>query len=241
MQTDDSLRSLTEIRGDLAGWEAQLDEAATSLQAAQRDYETLTDRYRYSTDAGHAASFAEHIPSLEQAEQDAGRAAGVVYRNAQAVRERLNHELPVLSPEEEASAAAKATFAREDAERLPLPELAARVEHAVLRGDRAAMFTYARYGRMRLARGGGGDGAGEGATWPTDTGPDRERLARVIREAESRLRPGDLAGVETRALGVVSKASNLQGVAGKRTREHAAAAMVPQGAVRWPRDGGEAS
>jgi hypothetical protein len=58
----------------------------------------------------------------------------------------------LLSAEDVAAANARRAFVAEDAQDLPLDELATRAEAAASSGDKASMFLFARYGRARAER-----------------------------------------------------------------------------------------
>ena len=108
------------------------------------------ERARLLTPDGHCI-YTDDEHERREAELRATRAAADALRSAEADRERLEHRDPLdmLTPAELDRATARREFVREDAERLPIGELAARLRAALDAGDRPMLFLLVRYGTQR--------------------------------------------------------------------------------------------
>ena len=109
------------------------------------------ERARLLTPDGHRI-YTDDEHERREAELRATRAAADALRSAEADRERLEHRDPLdtLTPAELDRATARREFVREDAERLPIGELAARLRGALDANDRALLYLWVRYGARRV-------------------------------------------------------------------------------------------
>ncbi len=191
-----------------------------ALNAARQSHRLATDRYRFSTDEGHAGAVAEHAPSLVAAEREAAAVAQSVELNARAILRQTGHSQVTLTPEEYASAAAQASFVEQDATRLSLAELRDRVRHAVATSDRPAMFLLNRGVRERLRAGEGDRLPGRGDETASNELP---RLLAVIQE---RLRDRRLDGARAEATELLTRAQRLRLSASQRRDQAEAEAAI---------------
>ena len=109
------------------------------------------DGRRLYADDEHARREAELRATRDAAIAAAEAAATDALRSAEADRERLEHRdlLDTLTPAELDRATVRREFVREDCERLPIEELAARLRAALDTGDRPMLFLLVRYGTQR--------------------------------------------------------------------------------------------
>jgi hypothetical protein len=108
--------------------------------------------------------------------------ADAAVREAAATVERLTDADPLiaLTAAEQEAASRRATFVREDAERLPLPDLTRRLTQAMDEDDRASLYLWARYADARLQAEQRAGRLGPAAA------EELHRLAAVLREAGER-------------------------------------------------------
>lgn len=222
-------QTLDELTHTLAAADTALDAADTALTTAQHAYARATARGGYRTDAGHTASIAEYLPALEDAEAGARLVAERAERAARAAMDATERDYPTLTDAEAAAASSRAPFVKEDCADLPYPELLARIRHAVLTNDRAAMYCYQRYGTMRTARG--------DDDHPLDMreGEAKTAVAAACREIEARLRPQTARTAHARALTTLTRAHTLERRATARRRDADLAAQSTR-TVPWPEE-----
>ena len=220
--------TLAEIVAQLTADESTLGRLAASLTTAQRSYETATDRRYYSTEEAHAASFAEHLPAVQAVEAEVARGAGGIRARAREAIALTERQQPTLTDAEQAAAAMRREFVREDAETLPLDQLLERIQGVMLLDDRPGMYLYGRYARMRLGR-----GEGDGAPLDNRQGNAKGAIAAAVAEIDKRLRGGEVRAVYERALALLGKAGDLEAKAEKREREKRVYRFQSPLDVRW--------
>lgn len=238
---DNSLRAgnLEQVTGELSDLAQSLEQAQSALTTAEKRYARDTDRYYYSTDEAHQASFAEHLPALAKTEAQVEQAASLAAHRARQIMQLAANEYPLLTDDEQGVASAKAPFVKEDCESLPYAELLNRVRHAALMGDRPSMWLYARYGKQRLAQGRYGSAAGDNsldddaADGPEAHADERAELVRTFADIEDSLRPGKLKELRKSALDTLTQANTLQSAAGKRRWSQAVYSWQKPGDVPW--------
>ena len=103
--------------------------------------------------------YADHGERLQAVEADLETAMRSIHETVNQVRAAAaaieaaeEHADPTgrLTPAELERANQRAMFVREDAERLPLDQLAARMRQAIATGDKALTFLWLRYGQARM-------------------------------------------------------------------------------------------
>ena len=173
-QTQPSLTS--DQRATVAGVERAL---ATYERETAR---LLTpDGRRLYTDDEHERRESELRATRDAAIAAAEAAAAQLMREAETALAVLDHRDPIdaLAPAELEKASARRVFVAEDAERLPLGELTARLRGALDADDRALLYLWTRYGARRVER---EQEQGRGARTHTDL----PALLTALREAEGR-------------------------------------------------------
>ena len=213
---------------------AEVERVGAALTAANAVYAGGTDRYFYSTDEGHAASFAEQLPALERAEEAAIQATAAADRNARAVLKQLTGVARAaaqsgagLTPAERADAAARLPFVEQDAARARPADLAAQLRLALTTGDRAGLFVLSRAVRARLEEDRPGDRSDPAAA---------SELRALAGEAGDRLRGADLDPLERQATALLVRASEVGGAARRRRRQaDTERRMAEDGLVPIPR------
>jgi hypothetical protein len=163
---------------------------ARELRAVERALEQAeTDRAKlmpngqrlYAGDE-HARREAAIETTLQATIERVTAAADEAVKDAAASLDRLTDADPLtaLTAAEQEAASRRATFVREDAERLPVPDLTRRLVQAMDEDDRAALYLWARYGDARLQAEQRAGRLGPAAA------EQLHRLATVLREAGER-------------------------------------------------------
>ncbi len=129
---------------------ADIDRAADRFRADEGKLLRPDGTRRYG-DEEHAERVAALLADFDTTAQAAHDHAETTIADAERTLHTLEHGDPVdrLTPDELTRANAKALFVREDAETLPLPELAERCRVALAGSDRAAQLLHARYATRR--------------------------------------------------------------------------------------------
>jgi hypothetical protein len=201
--------TLDEMQSSLAGDIARVEQAGTELYSAQSMYNRLTLRQNFSTNEAHQASFKEYEPGLAAVEDKALAVITAATRNAYEVKDATLKGQTTLTESEEAAAAVKREFIKEDATSLPYPAMLERIQSAVMNNDRPAMWLYLRYGRMRLANSGADD------PLITDMGA-KTAIYTALAEIESKLVDSRVKAVHDKAQALLGKAGELDRKARKR-------------------------
>jgi hypothetical protein len=140
------------------GWSASLDGHHGALVAAAERFRdgkarllTSDGRPLYAEEE-HARRMQGLAESFNRVVEAAVAAADRIRAAAELVITVAEHQdlLDALSGPEQAAAANKAGFVREDAERLPAAQLVARLEAVAAEGDRASAYLWARYVGQRV-------------------------------------------------------------------------------------------
>lgn len=193
-----STKPLVLLEAKLSDAERRLENAEGALLTARSVYDVQTRRYNFLTDTEAAAQSLKHLPALEEAERRALEAADAVFdlsRDIQAAAS-VDRE-PSLSDADYQRASARQAFVKEDAEELPLRDLAEKVRHALQAQDAALCFLYQRYGIRRLQ-----------SPLPADKADPRAgvEVMALLERLSGRL-------VDTRPRGVADRAKNLRAAA----------------------------
>ncbi len=127
-----------------------IDNAAETFRAAEKALYRGDGQPRYAPEE-HAERRAALFAVFDTACETADNAASKVIADAEQALLGIEHDDPTgrLSADDLTSANAKRAFVAEDAERLPLGDLAARCTVALVAGDTATIFLLARYARKR--------------------------------------------------------------------------------------------
>ena len=126
------------------------------VRQATRDYErgkaALFDQQGRPIYVDHDTRLTALERALDRALAEAHDAVNAVRATAVAIEQAEEHADPAgrLTEAELARANARALFVREDAERLPLDQLATRLRQALAGDDRALVFLLLRYGQARF-------------------------------------------------------------------------------------------
>lgn len=158
--------------------EVRAAEQAITTAEAERAKLMPNGRPLYAPDE-HAKREQAIEAALDAALARVSEAADAAVRESAAALERLTDTDPLgtLTSVEQEAANRRATFVREDAERLPLADLTRRVRQALAGSDQSMLYLWLRYGDQRLqtehANGNGG-------------APELRALADAVREAGNR-------------------------------------------------------
>lgn len=127
-----------------------IDNAAAAFRGAERAL-LRSDGTRKYGDAEHTERVQALLATFDRTGEAAVQHADTVIAESERTVHALAHNDPTdrLSADDLAKASAKRAFVAEDAERLPLGDLAARCTVALAAGDTATIFLLARYARKR--------------------------------------------------------------------------------------------
>lgn len=187
-----------------------VDQASNSLDAAQLDYDVKVTENAMAK--GNEAIRAElermYEPPLKLAEEEGVRAATAGRRNLEAIIAQTNSPQPTLDADEEwRRASLVRETVREDTETLGLPKLLAQVQQAVRKGDRPALYHYARYIPIRL---------GPLAPNVGLRDPAEGALAKLVGDINEMLRDRSQDPVRKRAIDILDQVRALDRRAGAR-------------------------
>lgn len=204
---------------------------ATAREAVEnlrrQDPASPIDRMRLDLDLEAARS------RLAEAEANASKVIGTVVLNMDSLVTSTEGTHVKLTDAEMALANNRASFIREDAERLSLDEIRQQIENAIRMNDRPAMFCWLRYGKERLAK-------GEKARFGSRTGTDKSDVRRLLRQVEGRLSDPTVEGVREKAAELRSRALRTQTGVQRHARargDRKPFAFQASDSTRWPKRG----
>lgn len=236
-----TLFSLTDYKSNLSKAEVAVLYARDALTKAQTEHTKTQDPNVFFTDQERAFRADRALPALLKAESDAEKAAEEAVALATDVVAVTENPVPSLSPADEAVAASRAVFVKEDVATMTLDALVGRIRQAGVENDPATLYLYWRYGRNRLNRG-DGDTLADDAT-PRDPGTvpfpkvqdgaPRAELTRLIAEIAERFRSPEMKALYDRAVKLRLDAMNLRNVATKRQRSQQTYSFQTPNEVAW--------
>lgn len=147
-----SAKSLVEMEMLLYSNNRVMAGAGEALEAAQANFNRISARMNFSTEAEFNARMLEYLPRLEVAEDEALTTMQHVADQCRAIIEATSFPRePQLSNDDLSRAASMREFVREDCETLTLAELQVKLQKAVASGDAVTAWLYTRYGTPRVA------------------------------------------------------------------------------------------
>lgn len=219
-------QTFEELTVNLVDGSTKLEKAAGSLSQAQTSYNNMTNRYIYTSDEAHQIALRDHLPALEAAENEAINLASGLTAYIRQILEVTRSDSPTLTDAEMAVAASKQVFVKEDCTELPYEALVSRVQQAITRGDRPAMYLYHRYGKMRLGI------ASELGSLPDEKA--KSTLRDLISGIEKKLTTGKAKEVNDLAMKTLTKANTVASTARKRRAASQVYSFQKPGEVPWP-------
>lgn len=224
--------TLQELIAELSTMDSARRADTDRLNTAYAGYERITNRSYYSTEEAHRASYAEHLPAVQAVETEISRSAELRERRQREIMRQTASEFPVIPDALADRVASLRPMIREDAEKLPLPALLARTRHALQVQDRASMYLYHRYVKMRLA-----SSRLEQGEEPAVT-KARSELGALLRDIDSRLVSREVAQVHAQALSGLTEDSHLRSKATARARSQQTYTFQGRNEVPWPQGAG---
>jgi hypothetical protein len=213
-----------QIEAALNAEAARLDRAETNLREVRGRAPTYEGP---NADAIRETLAAEYEPVLSEAEKNAVTAASIAQGNIDIVLNQLTASRPALDAAEEARAANRREFVREDVEQESIGELIKNLQHVLMVENKVDLFLYARYLPKRLE-------APASDSWSdTTSSDDVETLRRLLQEAKGRLRDTKLDPVAKRAADIRGRAFRIEADAGKRARADQTFAFQSAGEIKW--------
>jgi hypothetical protein len=231
-----ALATLTDYKNRMNAAELALRQATKTLSEARDELAKAQDEHRYFTQQERDTRIAIALPKVIDAERDASEAVDEILALTRDVTAVTANPVPSLSPADEATAASRAVFVKEDVASLSLEDLTARVRQAALNGDRVSLFLYARYGKTRLksqAESAGNHDAGDVAFPRSENGDARTELANVLADVEASFRSRELNALNARAVHLRSDAFELDNTVRARARQSEKYAFQTAHEVSW--------
>lgn len=226
--TNPDVMTVTQMTSMLRDDGTRVRGAQRALEAAEGLYARATDRFYYSTDEAHQASFKEHAGPLAKAEDSATGVASAAEANARAVLAQIPGDTITLDAAGMAEAATRQALLAHDAANLPLDRLMTDVRAAIAHDDKPAMFLYAKLVSQRLAEPQARDAQERQQSAVSS-------LRNMVWQINDALRDRSFDALRQQALDAIGEASTLRSRASKRERK-AQPLVAHDGSkmVAWP-------
>jgi|GEM_PF-5564877 len=237
-----ALPTLADYRNRLNTVDRQMLVAGVALSKATEDLAKAGDESRYFTPEEREAQTGRALPVVIEAEGAAAEAVEAALALSDDVLDATANPAPTLSPADQALAASRAVFVKEDAATLSIVDLIGRIRQAALEGDRVSLFLFARYAKARLAPGAAAGQAdrsdlpdGEVPFPPSSPvdGDARVDLARLLTEIETSFRDPAMTALRDQALALKTEAFKIDQAVNARQDKARVYAFQSSNEVAW--------
>jgi len=217
--------------------ELALRNTSNTLTNARSEFEKANNPAVFFTDEERAVRQERALPALEAAEAAATQAVEDALTLASDVTDLTANAAPALNPADEAIAASRAVFVREDVDTLSVRELTQRIRQAALQDDRVSLFLYLRYAPDRLKAQAKASGPYDEGDTPWDTvdtdGDARSELRVVLNDVRDSFRNPDMKQLQDKAVALRGVAYKLHEDVRKRARQNETYVFQAKGEVTW--------
>lgn len=232
-----ALSTISQYVTQLSNAEQTLQTASKSLTDARTELDKTQNPTVFFTPEERAARQEQALPALEQAESDAAKAVEDALTLAGDVVSLTVNAEPALSPSEEAQAAARLTFVRDDVQRLSVKELTVAIRTAALRDDKVSLYLYLREAPSRLKAQASTPGPHDDGDAPWDAidndGDARAELQRVLNDVRESFKSPELKRLHDKAVGLRATAFDLDNAVRSRARQNESYAWQSANEVSW--------